>query len=177
MRWSDRSNFSRSAAQVRARVLRRQTRDEGRCPMGWFRQVFLSRDRDGGFTLIELLVVMIIIGILAAIAIPVFLNQRAKAHDASTKADVTHLGKEVMTYFVDGTGTLVLDFSVPGKVTMSDGTYSDTVRLTNGTAEPTSGASSNLGDPMNWCVSLTDPKGSVKDFTYTAQGGLAQGTC
>jgi len=136
-----------------------------------------TEDREGGFTLIELLVVMIIIGILAAIAIPVFLNQRKKAHDASTKADVTHLGKEVMTYFVDGTGTLVLDFSVPGKVTMSDGTYSDTVRLTNGTAEPTSGASSNLGDPMNWCVSLTDPKGSVKDFKYTAQDGLQSGTC
>src|SRR5437016_3190971 len=103
----------------------------------------VTRERESGFTLIELLVVMIIIGILAAIAIPVFLNQRAKAHDASTKADVTHLGKEVMTYFVDGTGTLTLDFtSVPGKVVLSDGSYSDTISLTNGTAAPTSGASS-----------------------------------
>jgi type IV pilus assembly protein PilA len=60
-------------------------------------------ENDGGFTLIELLVVMIIIGILAAIAIPVFLSQRAKAQDAATKADVSTVGKELATYFVDNT--------------------------------------------------------------------------
>lgn len=136
-------------------------------------------DRDSGFSLIELLVVMVIIGTLAAIAVPVFLNQRSKAHDTSTKADVSNLGKEVGTYFVDGAGSLSLDFAAtPGKVLLTDGAaYTTTVNLTNGTARPTSGVSSHLDDESGWCVALTDPKGSVKEYRYTAKSGLEEGTC
>lgn len=58
-------------------------------------------DKDQGFTLIELLVVMIIIGILAAIAIPTFLNQRNKGYDTQAKADVRAAQTEIETWFTD----------------------------------------------------------------------------
>jgi type IV pilus assembly protein PilA len=56
---------------------------------------------EDGFTLIELLVVVLIIGILAAIAIPSFLNQREKAQDASTKADARTAQTAMETWYTN----------------------------------------------------------------------------
>lgn len=61
-------------------------------------------NNEAGFTLIELLVVILIIGILASIAVPVFLNQRKKSQEASLVSDLKNVGTMMETALVNNGG-------------------------------------------------------------------------
>ncbi len=63
-----------------------------------------AQENEAGFTLIELLVVMIIIGILAAIAIPTFLNQRKKGWKSAIKSDIHNASIAEEAYATDHDG-------------------------------------------------------------------------
>ena len=69
-----------------------------------FTKLLRRTKEEKGFTLIELLVVILIIGILAAIAIPAFLNQKGKAYDSNAKSDARTAATAEETYFTDNDG-------------------------------------------------------------------------
>ena len=113
-------------------------------------------DKDQGFTLIELLVVIIIIGILAAIAIPVFLNQRKKAVDASLKSDLHNAAVIVETWAVDHPGDPIGAWQVVQPTPEVTSGVLTGLRLSPGTrmvlgSSPTVGA---------WCLFAQNPNAS-----------------
>ncbi len=128
-------------------------------------------ESEKGFTLIELLVVILIIGILAAIAIPAFLNQRNKAYDSAAKSNVRTAATAEETYATDNNSTYTA------------------ANTGNGSSDPLVSIEPSLGNkpyvtatvPTNPTQGYTLTSKSLGNggdtFTYTDTNGAVTRTC
>jgi type IV pilus assembly protein PilA len=123
---------------------------------GWSRH----SDNERGFTLIELLVVISIIGILAAIAIGVFLNQRQKSYDAAAKSDLRNFASFEEVYLGD--------YDQYGQITDVEASEPEVLASRHVTVHLVA-----YDDNIGYCLSANH-NGSSRTWFYDSQAGGLQ---
>ncbi len=121
------------------------------------------RHEDDGFTLIELLVVVIIIGILAAVAIPVFLNQRQRGWRGAVQSDLRNHAVVMETWLTD------------------TGSYADPTGLPDRpapTASPGVTVTVPIADATTYCIQGSHVNNATEVWSLRpGGGGLTQAAC
>lgn len=112
--------------------------------------MWVQETEEAGFTLIEILMVILIIGILTAIAIPVFLNQRKVANDAAMVSDLKNSALAVETYFVNNPDAPSIQWADIADQKLSKGSYF-----------------AMRGTVKDWCIVASNTSGNFTGFSAT----------
>jgi prepilin-type N-terminal cleavage/methylation domain-containing protein len=141
----------------------------------------IKERREEGFTLIELLIVIVIIGVLASIGVPMYLNQAVKADKVKAKADVAAISSALIngaststlsstalprTIYVSHDGTAATGANFTGTV------YTDSLTQPIPTGMNVWFATDAAGEVTSWCVSELDTHGGSYSIT-SATGSIA----
>jgi|GEM_PF-747344 len=120
-----------------------------------------------GFSFREFLAVTLIVGLLASIAVPLFLDQRKKSHDAEAKNSLNSVAATIVTYVAKSESLPTVTVS-DSAVSFGDGTVA--------TLDPGVVLGALTGTADTWCIDDTHPHGDrakVKGYKYSSTGDVA----